>query len=65
MGGKSLREGKIIHNASIGMLISMCGLVFTAVPNLYGYYAAARDDPDSATGTCTRPCDDVHQPGAA
>ena len=42
MGSKSLREGKIIHNASIGMLISMCGyLVFTAVPNLYGYYAAA------------------------
>ena len=42
MGSKSLREGKIVHNASAGMLMSMCGyLVFTAVPNLYGYYAAA------------------------
>ena len=42
VGNKSLREGKIVHNASIGMLMSLCGyFVFTAVPNLYGYYAAA------------------------
>ena len=42
IGSKSLREGKIVHNASAGMLMSMCGyLVFTAIPNIYGYYAAA------------------------
>ena len=42
VGSRSLREGKIVQNASAGMLMSMCGyLVFTAVPNLYGYYAAA------------------------
>ena len=41
-GSRSLREGKIVHNASIGMLISMCGyFIFSALPNLYGYYTAA------------------------
>ncbi len=42
IGNKSLREGKIVHNASIGMLMSLGGyFVFTAIPNLFGYYAAA------------------------
>ena len=42
IGSKSLREGKIVHNASAGMLLSLCGyLTFSAVPNVYGYYAAA------------------------
>lgn len=42
IGSRSLRQGKIVQNASAGMLISMCGyLVFSAQPNLYGYYAAA------------------------
>lgn len=42
IGSRSLRQGKIVQNASAGMLISMCGyLVFSALPNLYGYYAAA------------------------
>ena len=42
VGSKSLREGKIVHNASAGMLLSLCGyLTFSAVPNVYGYYAAA------------------------
>lgn len=42
IGSKSLRQGKIVQNASAGMVLSLCGyLVFSAVPNLWGYYAAA------------------------
>lgn len=42
VGSKSLRQGKIVHNATIGMLMSLGGyFVFSALPNIYGYYAAA------------------------
>lgn len=41
-GSRSLREGRIVQNASAGMLMSLGGyLVFTLVPGVYGYYAAA------------------------
>ncbi len=42
VGSRSLRKGLVVHNASVGMLVSLCGyLVFTVLPNVYGYYAAA------------------------
>ena len=41
-GSKALREGKITHNASMGVCVSLCGyLLFAALPNLWGYYGAA------------------------
>lgn len=41
-GNISLRKGRISHNASIGMLVSLCGyLVFAAIHNTVGYYSAA------------------------
>lgn len=41
-GNRALREGKITHNASLGVCVSLVGyLVFAAVPNRVGYYAAA------------------------
>ncbi len=41
-GGRSLRKGKVTHNASIGMCISLCGyLLFAACPHAIGYYGAA------------------------
>lgn len=41
-GSRQLREGKVIRNASFGVLISMFGyLLFAAVHNQIGYYGAA------------------------
>ncbi len=41
-GGKALREGRLTHNASEGMVISLVGYVlFIACPNMVGYYASA------------------------
>ena len=41
-GSRPLREGKVIRNASFGVLISMFGyLLFAAVHNQIGYYGAA------------------------
>ncbi|MCF0191157.1 MAG: MFS transporter [Marinilabiliaceae bacterium] len=42
VGGRSLRKGRIIENAGFGMTLSVVGyLLFVAVPNEFGYYAAA------------------------
>lgn len=41
-GNKALREGRIAYNASLGVCVSLVGyLVFAALPNRVGYYAAA------------------------
>lgn len=41
-GASSLRKGKIVYNAAIGMSISVFGYaLFVAVPNLWGYYGSA------------------------
>ena len=41
-GSRSLRKGKVAHNASIGVTISLFGyLLFAAVHNPIGYYGAA------------------------
>ena len=41
-GASSLREGRLTHNASMGMLVSLVGYtLFVALPNLWGYYGAA------------------------
>lgn len=41
-GSKALREGRIAYNASLGVCVSLLGyLVFAALPNRVGYYAAA------------------------
>lgn len=41
-GSKSLRQGRITHNAGIGIVISLFGyLLFAAVHNTIGYYGAA------------------------
>lgn len=41
-GSKALREGRISHNASVGVCISLFGyLLFAAMPNAIGYYGAA------------------------
>lgn len=41
-GGRSLRQGKIVHNASEGMLLSLFGYaLFAAARNEWGYYGAA------------------------
>lgn len=41
-GNKALREGKITHNASLGVCVSLIGyLMFAALPNAVGYYGAA------------------------
>jgi predicted MFS family arabinose efflux permease len=42
MGGRTLRQGKITQNATIGVLISLIGyLLFATLPNYWGYYGAA------------------------
>lgn len=42
IGSRTLRQGKITQNASVGVLISMCGyLLFAALHNKFGYYGAA------------------------
>jgi predicted MFS family arabinose efflux permease len=41
-GGKSLRQGKVIHNAAIGMSISVFGyLCFASFHNFFGVFANA------------------------
>lgn len=41
-GNRALREGKIVHNAGMGVCVSLCGyLLFAAMPNHVGYYGAA------------------------
>ncbi len=41
-GAKSLREGKMVRNASSGLLISMVSYtIFVAIPNEIGYYGSA------------------------
>jgi len=42
MGGRSLRQGRIVHNATEGMIISLFGyFLFAALHNELGYYGAA------------------------
>jgi predicted MFS family arabinose efflux permease len=42
VGSRSLRNGKIVRNASFGVIVSMFGyLLFAAVHNQLGYYGAA------------------------
>lgn len=42
IGSKSLREGRIVGNASMGMTLSCCGyLLFVLCTNDFGYYGAA------------------------
>lgn len=41
-GGKALRQGRLTHNASEGMVISLIGYtLFIAMPNMVGYYCSA------------------------
>lgn len=41
-GSKSLRQGKVVHNATMGMCISVFSyLLFAAVHNNWGYYGCA------------------------
>lgn len=41
-GGKALRDGKVVQNASIGICVSLAGyLMFAALHNPIGYYGAA------------------------
>lgn len=41
-GGRALRDGKISHNAAIGVSISVFGyILFAAVPDLWAYYLSA------------------------
>ena len=41
-GSRTLRQGRILHNAALGMLVSVGGyLMFAALHNLWGYYGAA------------------------
>lgn len=42
IGSRTLREGKIVRNASLGICVSVCGyLVFAALHNPIGFYASA------------------------
>ena len=42
IGNKSLREGKLVQNATIGVLLSTAGyVIFIACPTMVGYYASA------------------------
>lgn len=42
VGGRTLRQGKVTQNASIGTVISLVGyLIFAALHNAWGYYGAA------------------------
>jgi predicted MFS family arabinose efflux permease len=41
-GAKSLREGKLTHNAAGGIVLSTIGYtLFIAMPNMIGYYGSA------------------------
>jgi len=42
VGTRTLRQGKVVQNASIGIVISLVGyLVFAVFQNQFGYYASA------------------------
>ncbi len=42
IGSRTLRDGKITFNASLGISVSLCGyLLFASVHNLFGFYGAA------------------------
>lgn len=42
IGSRTLREGKIVRNASLGICVSVCGyLVFAMLHNPVGFYASA------------------------
>lgn len=42
IGNKSLGKGRVVENASIGLVISLVGyFIFAAVNNSFGYYSAA------------------------
>ncbi len=42
IGGRSLRKGRVVENASYGMLVSVFSyLLFVAVPNNWGYFGCA------------------------
>jgi predicted MFS family arabinose efflux permease len=42
VGSRTLRKGKIVENASFGVMVSVFGyLLFAAMHNLWGYYGAA------------------------
>ena len=42
IGSRTLRKGKVVENASFGVMVSVFGyLLFAAVHNLWGYYGAA------------------------
>lgn len=42
IGTRTLRQGKVVQNASLGMSVSLVGyLVFAVMQNPFGYYAAA------------------------
>ena len=41
-GSRTLRQGRILHNAALGTAVSLAGyLLFAAAHNLWGYYGAA------------------------
>lgn len=41
-GGKALRQGRLVHNAAEGMILSLIGYtIFVACPNDFGYYGSA------------------------
>ncbi len=41
-GGRGLREGKVTHNAAIGVVVALVGyIIFASVHNPWGYYLAA------------------------
>ena len=42
IGSRTLRKGKVVENASFGVMVSVFGyLLFASVHNLWGYYGAA------------------------
>lgn len=42
IGNRTLKKGKIVENASLGVIISLIGyFVFAAIKNPFGYYSAA------------------------
>ena len=42
LGGRTLRQGKITQNATVGVLISLIGyILFATLRNYWGYYGAA------------------------
>lgn len=41
-GGRSLRQGRVLHNATLGLLVSLVGyLLFAGVHNYWGFFGAA------------------------